>query len=306
MSAKDDDSSSIALVPTGKLLPHEETLEHLTKEISSRIKKDGFVIHPIVAEKDNLVIVDGMHRAAALKLLGTPLSPVYLVDYMSNSVVLNCWYRVTQQPIPESTILGIAEALGLQAEELLLDEALEAVERREYLVGFVTKNSNHVIVLRLQGASDILTIYRYVSKVDKNLRSYDIAYMRESEALDKIRRGEIATCWIVPKVRKHEVIYLAKQGHLLPPKTTRHVVHGRPMFVFTPLEILNMNNIEEARARNKKLLQGMKYVDLPPNQVIDRFYEEAVRVYITGDERVLKRYYPENVLRFVRRGAASL
>ena len=293
------------LVPTDSLLPHEETLKDITEEISRRIRQDGFVIHPIVAERESLVILDGMHRAAALRLLKTPLSPVHLVDYMSSNVILNCWYRIAYEPIPEDTILELAERLGLRTERQNLDTAIKAVEERRNLLCFLTRTSRSAVALKTPGSLDILTIYRYVSEVDKVLRSYSVVYMRESEALDKIRRGEAASCWIVPRVRKHEVINLAKHGHLLPPKTTRHIIYGRPMFTFTPLEILNMSDVEAARERNRRLLQGMKYVVLPPNKVIDRLYEEDVRVYIQEDEQLLKKYYPEGVLRIIREGAAS-
>ena len=296
----------VDVVETGLLLPHEETLENLTREISERIRKDGFVIHPVIADRESLVIVDGMHRAAALRLLQIPLTPVYLVDYMSSKVSLNCWYRVTERRIPEETIERLAHLHGFGVRRVEFEEALEGVERRRYVMGFLSRGAGKVLVLEAEGGwgMDILEIYSRIRTIDREMRVYGVSYVRENDGLRMVKNMEAGSCCMVPRVRKDEVIRLARRGKLLPPKTTRHVVDERPMFVFTPLELLEGGDAERARATQREMLRGRRYVTLPPNQVIDRVYEERVRVYIHEDEKFL-RYYPQHLLEKITGGDAS-
>ena len=81
------------LVPLEELLAHEEIDEgdvhHLAEDIQGRRVVDD-PIWVAVAE-DAYIILNGHHRVAALRKLGVPNAPAWVVDYPSTSVRLERW-----------------------------------------------------------------------------------------------------------------------------------------------------------------------------------------------------------------------
>jgi len=291
-------NGSVELVEVESLIPHEETIESLTKDIGEAIRRDGFVIHPIIADKKSLVVIDGMHRAAALKYLRTYMAPVYLVDYMGEEISLRSWYRTVKKTIPDKIIAEITIRNSLSTEKVSFEEGLKGLEKRRYIICLIKPREEQLTAITNENNLDIWEMYRLIAKIDNQLRVYGLSYLREVDALEKIKRGEAEMCYMVPSIRKNEIIELAKNRKLLPPKTTRHIVNNRPMFTFTPLEILNMRDREKARQLNRERLSKLRRINLPPNQVIDRLYEEPIVVYIQREEEFLKRY-PDNILRLI-------
>lgn len=76
----------LKLVSLYSLKRHEEIFYDRLFEVLAKIKKDGFVRNPVVADFKTRVILDGHHRVMALKMLGLSKCPVFFVDYFSKSV----------------------------------------------------------------------------------------------------------------------------------------------------------------------------------------------------------------------------
>jgi len=74
------------LVDIGKLRSHEAISRQRLKEVFCRIKNDGFLRSPVVADRKTLIVLDGHHRLAALKSLGCQKIPVVLVDYLDPAI----------------------------------------------------------------------------------------------------------------------------------------------------------------------------------------------------------------------------
>lgn len=81
----------IQIVPIQKCLMHEGVREEFVEQIASQIKTDGFLKNPIIVTKhqNRYVILDGMHRLAAIKKLKVPDILVYEVDYFSGEALLD-------------------------------------------------------------------------------------------------------------------------------------------------------------------------------------------------------------------------
>jgi L-serine kinase (ADP) len=71
------------LVDIYSLKRHEEISYERLFEVLERIKKDGFVRNPVVADYKTRVVLDGHHRLCALKMMGLSKCPVFFVDYFS-------------------------------------------------------------------------------------------------------------------------------------------------------------------------------------------------------------------------------
>lgn len=83
--------SRYTLVPRAKLRPHEEIDAKHADELAERIRSEGALFQPVVADEASLVILDGHHRFAALETLGCTLIPCHLVDYMDPRIQVERW-----------------------------------------------------------------------------------------------------------------------------------------------------------------------------------------------------------------------
>ena len=75
-----------SLVAISQLKTHEAVSQIRVRELAERIKKDGKLKNPVIADRQTKILLDGHHRIASLKQLGVKKVPVMLVDYMSGDV----------------------------------------------------------------------------------------------------------------------------------------------------------------------------------------------------------------------------
>lgn len=78
--------NGICLVTVSKLRSHEAIDPNRLNRLVARIKEDGYLRNPIIADRNSLVVLDGHHRLEALKILGYKKIPTYLVDYQTSHV----------------------------------------------------------------------------------------------------------------------------------------------------------------------------------------------------------------------------
>src|SRR5207245_11653085 len=81
----------VDLRPIGSVLPHEETITDLSSRLSDQIRADGFQRDPIIVDRENHVVLDGMHRLSALKELGARHIVGRVVDYSAPEIRLERW-----------------------------------------------------------------------------------------------------------------------------------------------------------------------------------------------------------------------
>jgi hypothetical protein len=90
------------------------------------------------------------------------------------------------------------------------------------------------------------------------------------------------------------VLEVVGSGGRLPPKSTRHVVDRRPIYILFPIDMLKQKDAD--RLFNEWIREG-RWVELPAETVADRRYDETVAVYYREDLRDL---YPTKLLEMVR------
>ena len=83
----------IKIVPITQLHIHEKTIPQALEKLKMEIISQQVLKHPILVDTKSFVVLDGMHRVAALKSLDFLLAPVCLVDYSNPSIKLFTWYR---------------------------------------------------------------------------------------------------------------------------------------------------------------------------------------------------------------------
>lgn len=77
----------ISIVLLRDLKPHERTSGRKVKALAGEIRLHGLK-KPLLVDVKSFTILDGHHRALALKLNGCKFAPATLVDYSSGVVVL--------------------------------------------------------------------------------------------------------------------------------------------------------------------------------------------------------------------------
>lgn len=78
----------IRLIEISELKFHERTDNDRLNSLKDEICSDGILKRPIVIDDTTKVIIDGHHRAEALRLLGCRRIPVCCVDYTCNEIDL--------------------------------------------------------------------------------------------------------------------------------------------------------------------------------------------------------------------------
>ena len=196
-------SIKIGAEDLSRLYLHEETVHHALQKLVKAFKKSKFQYHPIIVDEKSKVILDGMHRASAMKELGYPRVAVCFVDYFSKLIEVKNWYRV---------FIGVDFSRVINAiKDICRNYGLIFEEKRigEYnLRGQSTDSIDLIVrdkVFIIKGPQNKYSLYRIVSYLDNKIKSLSnsIKYL----ILIKTNNNEI--------VAIHELEYLEEVYSLL-------------------------------------------------------------------------------------------
>ena len=270
----------LGLEDLGKVHIHEEIIPELLDKLVDEIKSSGKVKDPIIVDSRTLVVLDGMHRVAALRKLGCKYLSACSVDYQNPNVRVGCWYRTIQGKVNESKFLDLFKLLGLSAEPTSPETASRTLEEHRASAALLTKDTCYM----LKGESDeIRESYALVKRIELALREEGLRvdYEDELDAVRRARSGEVAATLMVPEVRKDEVIEAALSGNVFAHKTTRHVLSARPMHVDVPLGWLKGDHpLDELNRMLTGHLSKRKVKRLPKGALFEgRKYEGELWIF---------------------------
>jgi hypothetical protein len=270
----------IKIVPIADLSIHEKTIPAALDRIKHEISTEAVLRHPMIVDSRTLVVLDGMHRVAALRGLGCRLAPVCLVDYQNPAIELHAWYR---RFISDSSISELIEVVkqsdNYSISSANLSEVMRLVNARVAFSAIASKTVCYTV-----RSSSLITaneIYNEISLIETLAKEvgFQIGYCTEPDALDSLRNKENLIL-IVPSLTKQEVVDAALRGELFIQKATRHTVPARPLFVSVPLSWLHESDSQEANLKMKKLLDGRQILRLKSGAIIEgRRYEECTYVF---------------------------
>ena len=272
----------ITLVSIDTLFIHEETIPTALEQLKQELLEEKILHHPMIVDSTTLVVLDGMHRVAALMRLGYKLAPVCLVDYQNPAIELSAWYREFAGKLDFTDFAHLlSRQLSLTKLETTADNAIEQVNSRKAIAALAFGDQAFLFTTPRQ--LTIKEIYDEIAKTESvALQSnYQILYSTEKDALKSIQ-NRTRPVLIVPSLSKNEVVESALKRELFTQKTTRHVVPARPLFVNVPLNWLEDTAIDNANKRLAKYLKKKRIVEQNSGIVINgRRYEE--RAYIFTD-----------------------
>jgi hypothetical protein len=266
----------IALIETEKLCIHEETIPTRLKNLIRRIERDGVQSAPILVDRQNLVVLDGMHRTAVMSYLDCRFTCVCLLDYFDRSIKIQRWCRVIPEPFSERHARNFLASVGLSM------EPFEIVESPDEDNGLLIVFRDTAYKLR-SDSNDLVDLFKRSYQLELNLEEYgyEIKHCTESQAMDLMASGYEATLYI-PKVEKQQVVDIATNNQIFTPKATRHRLPARPLSLDVPLSLLRDTEIrlKEANARlaehlNKKTVSRYDH----GSEWMGRIYDEVLYIF---------------------------
>jgi len=269
----------IAISNIADLHLHEEVVPELLEALVRTVDSDGCLKHPVIVDDSSHVVLDGMHRVAALQRLGCIRSPVCFVDYRNPAITVGCWYRV----IKGTGMLGgvVAEVARMSFDvEPVTDIDDERIGVSPVLAAVKTRDSDYLVRASF---GDLKAAYDRVKTVEEGLRasSFEVLYETEDDALRMLQGGVVDAVLLTPRLTKDYIVRTALSGAVFAYKATRHVVPARPLHVDVPLSLLRGGEAvgavnEELRRRLER--RRLRFVSAG-TVFRGRRYEEAVYVF---------------------------
>lgn len=270
-------SFRIAMIDLDELKPHEEVIESVVASLAKDFANEEKIRDPLIVDRDDYVILDGMHRFSSLKLLRCSFIPCCLVDYTSALITVGSWFRT----------FNVNEAEHLAQE--LLDENQLTYSKTNFDLSNMSYNPD-IIALTKSGTAyswpetDPIKRSRTAVRLEIAMvkEGHAVTYLSEIDAFQQLRSGRRDFVIPVPILKKEQIREIALMGRLLPHKVTRHVIPSRPLSIDVPLELLTDHSISSKEASRKlgEFLAHKHFELKPAGSVVDgRKYEEELLVF---------------------------
>ncbi|OGQ04487.1 MAG: hypothetical protein A2W61_01810 [Deltaproteobacteria bacterium RIFCSPLOWO2_01_44_7] len=272
----DDIFSRIQIIPIANCLAHEGIIQKWADQIASNIKDQGIMKNPVIVTRQGkyYVVLDGMHRFAALKKLGIRNILACVIDYFSPKILLEGWdafvfEKIDLKPLFKGYSFVRASNLKEAKSRVLKREALLAVGSRRGNV-FVLEKSG----LKKKDFVDELCLVN--DRLDRMLSAKEIkvVYVDNSLTLDDFASSNAQIVIFRPQFTKEEVIQRTLHKKTFPPKSTRHLIPERPLRVDVDLALLRANI--DGKTKNRLLQDHLRWC-YENNRM--RFYPESVYIF---------------------------
>jgi hypothetical protein len=261
----------LRIIPITSLVPHEEHDGQRAEPLIRRIQESGVWLNPpIVAAMGDgrFVILDGANRHYALSALGYPYILVQVVDYESGDVQLSTWHHVVSGISWFKFLRQVYNIREIMVRRSDLLSARAALARREVLAYTVLKDDT---AYTLQANDSTLAgrtaTLRYIVNTYKER---GVLNRISTDALSQARKvfPDALAIVVFPHYEPAEIIVAARDGMLLPPGISRHIVRGRAMRLNYPLEAF-ADNGETLEQKNEQLKRWIQ----------QRMAEKRIRYY---------------------------
>ncbi|KXB01934.1 hypothetical protein AKJ45_03845 [candidate division MSBL1 archaeon SCGC-AAA261F19] len=265
----------IAPVDINRLKVHEEAITPFVENLTNSILREEFLRHPVIVDKEKLVVLDGTHRIMALRKIDCSSAPACLVNYQDSRIKLKSFDRLAYSDM--GVILDLCSQLGFSTIDCNLKEVDKILRMRKADLALV---SDEEVFLLDGGAENLREISRIVWKLEEKAKKMgiEVGYSTKVDFSSEVKRGSVVIK--MPAASKDEVVNAALSGEFFAPKTTRHIIPSRPMNIKAPLELLKKEDLREADELLTKRLQESKVKQVPPREFPEnRIYEEKLCVF---------------------------
>ena len=275
-------SLHLKIVDVNSLFLHEETIPEMLEKLAAEIRMDEALRHPVIVDKESFVVLDGMHRVAALKLLSCRRIPACLVNYKSPSISVGAWYRTITSANNYSIdkMLEEMSSLGFNIERVDLEPGYK-IGKNDIVAAVKTRENTYLIC---HSFGNLKEAYDYIKLIENRLKqlNFKVNYDTEADSFKKLKEGIVDAILLTPKLSKDEIVKTALSGEVFAHKATRHIIPARPLYVNVPLGLLTSENLslEQVNEEFRKMLMKKKLKMIPAGSFIEnRRYEEDVYLF---------------------------
>ena len=239
----------LSFVHLDKLIFHETCDFYRVRRLADQIRKDGHLKNPVLVagfstgnhpasmssqEDDKLLVLDGVSRVSALKLLGFADVPVQRVDYMDQNVELTSWdhlvFNVSKEKLIEKlegANLEIASCSWQWRKEALEDEKTVCFVLFRDHSGLVVSQKDFSVENRVKSLYHIIATYNLSWEIYHLQNGSTGASLNDNLLLAFDTLKNCSTINMFPGFKKEEVIDLVSRGILFPFGVTRFVIPQR-------------------------------------------------------------------------------
>ncbi|MCJ7634132.1 ParB N-terminal domain-containing protein [Candidatus Bathyarchaeota archaeon] len=257
-----------------KLLPHEEIMPTYLEKLSHEIERDKIIKHPIIVDRNSMIVIDGNHRTEAMKELGYSYIPICAVDYRNPLIEVKCWYRTIQGTRYES----LAEAFQ---DFRYVDSDLEDTSK-------IVNSTNALVITAKEQAlisdlyGNLYELYEALKEIENELRDsgFKIDYASEEAASKGVLEGRFLAYIAMPPLTKEIIIEVAHSGQRFTCKTSRHILPARPMGIDFPLTFLKNRSLIEANREFYLWISKNQIEQIPRRTAFEgRIYDESIFLF---------------------------
>ncbi|MBI4239027.1 MAG: hypothetical protein HY696_11530 [Deltaproteobacteria bacterium] len=273
----------IRIVPMPQCVAHEGVVRRWVEAIMTNLLDEGVMKNPIIVSRlqgrtPRWIVVDGMHRFAALRALEIRDILTYEIDYHDPKIGLAGWDTLLLRPVQARRV--VENVFGKDRSFVVTrvdnaDAARRAVVARDAILA-VGDRSSRFYLLGARRRATVETCVQACARMDAALDAdgFRPLYVPDVLSLRDFHRMDCGGLVMRPLYTKAEVIERTVAGKIFPRKSTRHLIPGRPLRVDVALAWLR-GQVSLA-AKNRLLREHL------------RWCYEADRI----------RYYPESVFVF--------
>jgi len=214
----------VEMVSIDEILPHEHIIEEEIESFCASLERKGVFFRPILLDKKTHVVLDGHHRVEGLRRLGAKSIPAVLIDYANDDEMeVHTWYPIVWED--RDKVVSVLEG-DAKVEHMGESEALTTVNDGSATFCTLPPRDGDVIVIT--GVHETL--------LERLMEAFSVEYCDTADMANQI--GDKGVLLYRRDPTKEEVIRHAKEGDLLPPKTTRHHLPYRYQDIRVPLSKL--------------------------------------------------------------------
>lgn len=230
----------LRIVPTARLLLHEECDPERVERLSRLLGADGMLRNPPIAaplDDGTYVVLDGANRVTALQHLGVPDQLVQVVDYDDPAVQLGTWAHLLRDDgflVREAAAPPVAwRALDAADVHAGLAPGLEACP---LACGIITPNG----AFGLPAGGPLAERVRAVTRVVEGYKGRTAIYRVQATGLEILtgQYGQTAALVVFPRLTKPGIRTIARLPEKLPTGISRHIVPLRALRVNVDLALL--------------------------------------------------------------------
>ena len=131
----------LQLYEVEKLHIHEEIITESVEKLIKTFKDDMYAKHPILVDRETLIVLDGTHRTWAFKHSGYKLIPVCFMNYKNPNIMVKSWFRtIIERKKTSKDVLADLKELGYTLQETGEDELQTKIDNKKFTIGMITSH----------------------------------------------------------------------------------------------------------------------------------------------------------------------